>query len=114
MRYIIPLPMRLQQKMLYGHAETLVLRVLANGQAHPYRLRQVLAEKSGGHFQLALGRLYPLLAGMEKRGLVRSVLRNGRGTQQRRMYTITARGHAELQRRVEFWEIFLRAMRRVI
>lgn len=58
--------------MLHGNAETLVLALLAEDEQYGYRMRKDLATRSHHYFQVAFGRLYPLLAAMERRGLVRA------------------------------------------
>lgn len=64
----------LERTMLHGNAETLVLALLARQPQHGYQIRKELATRSQHYFQVAFGRLYPLLAAMEQRGLVTSRL----------------------------------------
>lgn len=52
--------------MLHGNAETLVLALLAEDEQYGYQLRKELATRSHHYFQFAFGRLYPLLAAMER------------------------------------------------
>ena len=106
--------MILQQKMFYGHAEMVVLKILANGPLHPYGIRHEMQERSKGHFCPSLGRLYPLLEAMEKRRWVGSRLVHGRGEQQRKQYTITATGRRELAIRIDEWQAFEEAMNQIL
>jgi DNA-binding PadR family transcriptional regulator len=106
--------MLLQHKMFYGYAEMVVLRILADGPLHPYRLRLELAERSAWHFCPSLGRMYPMLAALEKRGLVGSRMTAGRGVQRRREYRITPAGRRELTQALNHWRSFTRAMASVL
>jgi PadR family transcriptional regulator, regulatory protein PadR len=106
--------MILQHKMFYGHGETVVLRMLADGPSHPYRIRQEMAKCSKGYFCPSLGRIYPLLEVMEKHCLVRSKRVRGHGDQQRRQYTITAAGRRRLAIQTDEWHSFSEAMDRVL
>lgn len=103
------------REMLHGNAETLVLAMLAGGEAHGYRLRFDLAERSRDEFQLSFGSLYPLLRAMESRGLVRSRLATIAGdARERRAYRLTARGRKELAEQHRRWNRFGQAMERVL
>ncbi len=102
----------LERTMLHGNAETLVLALLAWQPQHGYQIRKELAARSQHYFQFAFGRLYPLLAAMEQRGLVTSRLeKSGRA---RRNFTITGKGLAELRLRKQKWHQFSAAMDRIL
>jgi PadR family transcriptional regulator len=102
----------LERTMLHGNAETLVLALLAKQSQHGYQIRKELAARSQHYFQFAFGRLYPLLAEMEKRRLVASSLeKTGRA---RRTFTITPKGLAELRIRKQKWHQFSESMDQVL
>ena len=104
----------LERKMLHGNAETLVLALLARQPQHGYQIRKDLAARSHDYFQFAFGRLYPLLAAMEQHGLVTSRLVKAGKSRERRNYTITAKGLAELRTRKQKWRQFSDAMDHVL
>lgn len=106
--------MILQQKMFYGHAEMVVLNILADGPLHPYGIRQKMQNLSKGYFCPSLGRIYPLLEDMDRRRWVKSKFVRGRGEQQRKQYTITTVGRRELTIRIDEWQSFAEAMHRVL
>ncbi len=102
----------LERKMLHGNAETLVLALLARQPQHGYQIRKELAARSHDYFQFAFGRLYPMLASMVRRRLLTSRLeKTGRA---RRIFTITAKGLAELRTRKQKWRQFSGAMCRIL
>ena len=104
----------LERTMLHGNAETLVLALLARQPQHGYQIRKELAVRSHHYFQVAFGRLYPLLSALEQRGLVTSHLVKADQSHERRNYTITAKGLAELRVRKRKWRQFSEAMDRVL
>jgi PadR family transcriptional regulator, regulatory protein PadR len=104
----------LERKMLHGNAETLVLALLARQPQHVYQIRKELAARSRHYFQFAFGRLYPLLAEMEQRGLVTSRLVKAGKSRERRNFMITAKGLTELRLRKQKWRQFSNAMDRIL
>jgi DNA-binding PadR family transcriptional regulator len=104
----------LDREMLHGHAETLVLALLANGAGYGYQLRKDLALRSKHYFQFSFGSLYPTLRALEKRGLARARWVKARGTREHKQYVITAKGREELAARKRNWRQFSSAMDRVL
>ena len=104
----------LERKMLHGNAETLVLALLAEDESYGYQMRRELAERSHHYFQFAFGRLYPLLAAMERRGLVRARWVKAGRSRERKHYEITAKGLSELRERKQKWRQFREAMDRAL
>ena len=104
----------LERKLLHGNAETLVLALLAEQPQHGYQLRRELATRSHDYFQVAFGGLYPRLASMEQRRLVTSRIVQPGKHHERRIFTITAAGRAELRLRKQKWRLFSEAMSRIL
>ena len=104
----------LDRKMLHGNAETLVLALLAEDEQYGYQMRKELATRSHHYFQFAFGGLYPLLATLERRDLVRARWVKAGKARQRRHYEITAKGLAELRERKQRWRQFREAMDHVL
>lgn len=104
----------LDKKMLYGNAETLLLAALAAKPQHGYQLRKELATRSRHYFQFAFGGLYPRLRSMEQRRLLTSRIVNPGQHHERRIFTLTARGRADLRLRKHKWRQFTTAMDRIL
>jgi len=104
----------LDRELLHGHAETLVLALLANGEGYGYQLRKDLARLSKRYFQFSFGSLYPTLRTLEKRGLARTRWLKPRGAREHKQYVITAKGLKELEARKRKWRQFSGAMHRVL
>jgi len=99
----------LERKLLHGNLETLVLRLVAEKDCYGYQIRRELAERSHHYFQVAFGRLYPLLRDLQRRGLVTSRWENVGKLHERKLYTITPKGRAELSERTRKWQQFTEA-----
>lgn len=99
----------LDRKLLHGSLETLVLRLVAEKDCYGYQIRRELAERSHHYFQVAFGRLYPLLRDLQRRGLVTSHWEKAGKVRQRKHYAITAKGRAELADRTLRWRQFVEA-----
>ena len=104
----------LDREMLHGNAETLVLALIAKDGGYGYQIRKDLATHSRHCFQFSFGRLYPLLRSMEHRRLVTARWAKAGKVRERKQYTITAQGRAELRERKRRWEQFSAAMNRVL
>jgi len=104
----------LERKMLHGNAETLMLALLAEAESYGYQMRKELATRSHDYFQFAFGRLYPLLAAMERRGLVRARWVKAGRSRERKHYAITAKGLTALRERKQKWRQFREAMDHVL
>ncbi len=105
---------RLDREMVRGHAEALVLALLAKGEGYGYQLRKDLALRSKHYFQFSFGSLYPTLRTLEKRGLARARWVKAGRLRERKHYVITAKGRAELEARKRKWRQFSNAMERAL
>ena len=104
----------LDRELLHGNTTTLVLTLLAEDECYGYQLRKELALRSHHYFQFTFGRLYPLLHGLEHRGLVSARWVKAGKVRQRKQYAITAKGRVELQKRIRKWQQFSAAMNLVL
>jgi PadR family transcriptional regulator, regulatory protein PadR len=114
MIYHGPMTDEVDSRMMYGNVGTLVMALLARTPLHGYRLRQVLAETSRNSLHVSLSRLYPLLAALEKRGLVRSSVVKAGESREQRVYSVTPRGRKELKLRVWKWRRFAAGVERIL
>jgi PadR family transcriptional regulator, regulatory protein PadR len=104
----------LDRELLHGNAETLVLALLAQDESYGYQLRKELGLRSHHYFQFSCGRLYPLLRGLERRGLATARWLDTGRRRERRLYAITDKGRAELRERIRKWQQFSTAMNLVL
>ena len=95
------------QQLKKGILEMLVLETVCRGSTYGYELLTSLKERSGALFALKEGTLYPILYRLEDDGLIRSSWSQGQGrVAPKKMYTATAEGQRERQRRWQVWGSF--------
>ena len=96
-----------------GHVDLLLLATLRRGSLHGYAVVEELRGASDGAFDLAEGTVYPALHRLERAGLLASKWTKAAG-RRRRVYSLTARGRAELARGRLEWKTFARAVESVV
>lgn len=95
---------------LRGHLETLILSVLARGEAHGLEILRRLDQSGCGLLHLKEGSLYPALYRLEEAGEVEAVWEkepHGRRGARRRIYRLTPKGKRQLERGREEWAHFV-------
>jgi len=102
-------------EMIKGHTDMLILALLGGGTSmHGYLIRQKLCDISRQVVHPSLGRIYPLLARMEKKGWLKSRQETVCESRVRKTYSITARGRAELKVRLKKWGLFSDGINRIL
>ncbi|MCF7847302.1 MAG: PadR family transcriptional regulator [Kiritimatiellales bacterium] len=102
-------------EMVKGHTEMLILALLNGGASmHGYLIRQELGDISHEVVHPSLGRIYPLLRQMEKKGWLKSRQETVCEKRVRNTYWITSRGLAELKVRAKKWELFSAGINRLL
>ncbi|QKS72931.1 PadR family transcriptional regulator [Paenalkalicoccus suaedae] len=71
--------------------ELIILSTLMTGQAHGYSIAQTINSIIGPIAKASNGRIYPLLAKLEKQGFVKNVVKQINGRQQK-VFTLTPTG----------------------
>jgi DNA-binding PadR family transcriptional regulator len=80
----------------HGRLRLYLLKLLAESPRHGYEVIRLLEERFQGLYAPSAGTVYPRLAKLEKEGLVTHSTEGGR-----KVYALTAAGHAELAGRAE-------------
>jgi PadR family transcriptional regulator PadR len=101
-------------EMLKGHLDTILLSALRTAPAHGYGLIEVLRERSGGHFDLPEGTVYPALHRLELAGMIESSWGQSPQGRKRRVYSLTQQGSASLEQRKSEWSKFADAVRECV
>lgn len=99
----------MNNEALKGHLELLLLAVLSEGAAHGYAVIESLRKRSGGHFDLPEGTIYPALHRLEEQGLLKSRWQED-APRRRRVYELTAKGRQALAGRQTEWKTFSKAI----
>ena len=103
----------MRAEALKGHLDGLVLATLQQGPLHGYAVIEELRGRSEGAFDLAEGTVYPVLHRLEAEGLLASAWSSAAG-RRRRVYRLTRKGRAALERRREEWRSFAGAVEAVL
>lgn len=93
-----------------GDIGSLVLAVLSGGKCHGYALAREVERRSADALKLREGSLYPALRVLESDGLIVGEWEEGAGGPSRRVYSITSKGTAELERRASDWRAYVAAV----
>jgi DNA-binding PadR family transcriptional regulator len=99
----------MQQDLIRGHLDSLILAVLSAGPAHGYAIIKALRERSAGELDLPEGTVYPALQRLERTGLIASSWSQEQG-RPRRTYRIGAIGLKSLERKRADWRRFAAAV----
>jgi|SRR3954469_22091724 PadR family transcriptional regulator PadR len=103
----------MNQDILRGHLEGLILAVLETGPAYGYAISQQLVTRSDGLLTYPTGSLYPALRRLEQAGQVQAYWSDV-GNRQRRTYKLTTAGRRALAAQRADWQIFATAMHKVL
>lgn len=104
----------MDQKLLWGTLEMLILRVVSEAPTYGYRITQTVLSESGGQFDIKEGSLYPALHRLERRGELKSYWVEAEGERRRKYYKITAAGAKALATREKDWSTFVGAVQGVL
>lgn len=93
--------MKFESQLLKGIAPVVVLEILSRGRMYGYELSEAVRERSGDVLTLGQGTLYPLLYNLEAKRLIKGQWEQAESGRERRYYSITSKGKAELVRQKE-------------
>ena len=106
--------MEIDKSLVSGSMALLVLTLLEDGDKYGYEMIEELKRRSDDTFHLKAGTLYPLLHGLEEKGLVTAYEREAAAGKPRRYYHLTKEGGAALRQKEESWNTYARAVGRVL
>jgi PadR family transcriptional regulator, regulatory protein PadR len=102
------------RELIRGNTPTMVLAVLQGSARHGYAIAREVNRRTGHSLKFKQGTLYPVLYALERDALITGTWEHPDGERPRKVYTITAAGQAELERRLKVWRAFAAAMDRVV
>ena len=89
--------------LIRGHIDTMILRVLLDGDSYGYEIIKTLFLRSGQRYELKEPSLYTSLRRLEKQGYIESYWGNETQGARRKYYRITDAGIGELAEATERW-----------
>ncbi|MCI6567466.1 MAG: helix-turn-helix transcriptional regulator [Dysosmobacter sp.] len=102
------------RSLLAGSTGMLLLKLLEGEDLYGYEMIEELRRRSDHTFDLKAGTLYPLLHGLEEKGLVTSWVEESQGGRPRKYYHLTDAGRDALAEKETEWRTFSGAVDRVL
>ena len=105
--------MAIDRSLVSGSMGMLILRLLSEKDMYGYEMIDTLKKRSENVFELKAGTLYPLLHGMEEKGLLKSYEQEY-GGKMRKYYSITKEGRTLLNVKQAEWKEYQSAVANVL
>lgn len=102
--------MTTEREIMRGTGPIAILKLLERGEMYGYELVATLAKRTDGLLAMGQSTLYPMLYGLEAKGLVKSRW-DDRGTRGRKYYALTAAGRRRLAEDSARWGDAVKALR---
>lgn len=83
---------KLSSDLLRGHADTMILKLLLNGDKYGYEINKLIYASSGEQYELKEATMYSSLKRLEKDGSISSYWGDATQGGRRKYYKITTRG----------------------
>ena len=104
----------LQNAMVQGTLDMLVLQSLVLGPAHGHTIAHAIEHRSEDVLQIEHGSLYPALHRLEDRGWIASFWGTSENNRKARYYRLTSTGRKQLAQQTSRWDELVRAINRVL
>lgn len=104
----------IQNDMLQGTLDMLVLRTLILGPAHGHTIAHAIERGSEDVLQVEHGSLYPALHRLEDRGWIASFWGTSENNRKARYYRLTPSGRKQLAVETSRWDQMVRAIGRIL
>ena len=105
--------MAIDKSLISGNTDMLILKLLEKQDMYGYQMIEELAKQSDHTFELKAGTLYPLLHGLEGKGLLKVYEQEYVG-KTRKYYSITKEGKALLETKKAEWSEYQSAVANVL
>jgi len=89
--------------LIRGHIDTIILKVLSEGDKYGYEICKDVEEKSGGSYELKQPTLYSCLKRLESQGLISSYWEDSDIGGKRHYYKLTEQGKEAYKKNQEDW-----------
>lgn len=106
--------MAIDKSLQTGSTTMLLLKLLEDGDKYGYQMIEQLERRSNNVFALKAGTLYPLLHGLEERGLLQSYEQTAETGRKRKYYSLTKAGRKLLVTKEQEWRTFATAVNQVL
>ncbi len=100
---VIMIDKKISSDLLRGHTDTIILKLLTDGDKYGYEITKRIYELSGQQYELKEATMYSSLKRLENDGHISSYWGDESQGGRRKYYHITASGHALYQSNKENW-----------
>jgi transcriptional regulator len=104
----------LEQQILRGTLDLLILRAVSEGPAHGYQIARWVARATDDVLKLEDGSLYPALYRLEERGHITADWQLTEDRRRAKYYKLTASGRKQLREETASWARYARAIFRAL
>lgn len=94
---------KLSSDLLRGHTDTIILRLLLDGDKYGYEITKLIFEQSGDQYELKEATMYSSLKRLETDGHISSYWGSETQGGRRKYYHITASGRTQYESNKENW-----------
>jgi PadR family transcriptional regulator PadR len=101
---------RISSDLLRGHTDTIVLKLLLEGDKYGYEISKLIQSKSGGEYELKEATMYSSLKRLESDGSISSYWGDETQGGRRRYYRITEGGKKTYFENKENWDFAKRIL----
>lgn len=105
--------MAVDKTLMSGSMTMLLLKLLSEKDMYGYEMIDTLRKKSNNVFELKAGTLYPLLHGLEEKGMLKAYEQEYAG-KTRKYYSITKEGRRLLEMKKTEWNEYQSAVANVL
>lgn len=106
--------MAISGDILRGHTETIILRILSEGDSYGYEITRQITELGEGLLEVKDATIYTAFRRMEYDGLLATYWGDGVGGARRRYYSITDKGRRVLEENLAEWSNIMRILNNLI
>lgn len=100
--------------ILRGHTETIILRILSEGDSYGYEISKTIIDGGEGIIDVKDATIYTAFKRMEEDGLLTTYWGDGVGGARRRYYRITEKGRRFYEEKLAEWKKVSRILDKLI
>ena len=101
---VIMIDKKLSSDLLRGHTDTIILKLLMDGDKYGYEITKLIAEQSGNQYELKEATMYSSLKRLEQDGHITSYWGDETQGGRRKYYHVTSSGRTLYESNKRNWD----------
>ncbi|HIV00446.1 MAG TPA: PadR family transcriptional regulator [Candidatus Stercoripulliclostridium merdipullorum] len=106
--------MALSSDVLRGHTDTIILRILSEGDSYGYEIAKKIIDAGEGVIDIKDATIYTAFKRMEAEGLLTTYWGDGIGGARRKYYRITQKGQQYYDEKLAQWKLIDKILNNLI